>query len=90
MSGGPVFNESGMLCGLICSNLPPDNPDFDHISYVTLLWPSMSTKVFLNLKKHKLHNNFPVLFLAEHGYIPVEGWEFVKIQANNQILWEEP
>ncbi len=42
MSGGPVFNDSGKLCGIICSNLPPLEADEEHISYVALIWPSMN------------------------------------------------
>ena len=87
MSGGPVFNEYGKLCGLICSNMPPDNPEIDHISYVTLLWPSMGTKVFLKLGNHVLKEKFPVLFLAENKYIQADDWEYVKILSKNHMLW---
>lgn len=85
MSGGPVFNNSGMLCGLICTNLPPDKSDLDHISFVALLWPSMGTKVSLNLKSHNFQDPFPVLFLAENEYIHAEGWERVKVLLDNRV-----
>jgi hypothetical protein len=26
MSGGPVFNQDGHLCGIVCSGLPPELP----------------------------------------------------------------
>lgn len=41
MSGGPVFNSSGNLCGIICSSLPADSEDSEHVSYVTTLWPML-------------------------------------------------
>ena len=87
MSGGPVFNDSGKLCGLICSNMPPDNPEEEHVSWVTLLWPSMGTKVWLKLKNHDLEDTFPVLFLAEHDYIHAEGWERVSAISSNNVTW---
>jgi Trypsin-like peptidase domain len=37
MSGGPVFNSVGNLCGIICQTMPP----FDDISYVSTLWPML-------------------------------------------------
>lgn len=41
MSGGPVFNSAGNLCGIICSSLPADKEHGEHISYVTTLWPML-------------------------------------------------
>src|SRR5262249_24266306 len=34
MSGGPVFNKSGQLCGLVCSSYPPFTSDEEYASYV--------------------------------------------------------
>lgn len=39
MSGGPVFDEHGALCGLISANMPPYEEDEAHASLVSLLWP---------------------------------------------------
>lgn len=41
MSGGPVFNASGDLCGIICSSIPADEEHSEHVSYVTTLWPML-------------------------------------------------
>jgi hypothetical protein len=41
MSGGPVFNAAGSICGLITSNMPPATPDEEHSSYVSLIWPAL-------------------------------------------------
>lgn len=41
MSGGPVLDSRGRLCGIICSNMPPSSPTESHISYVALLYPLM-------------------------------------------------
>ncbi len=45
MSGGPIFTENGMLCGIVCSNLPPDAPDGEHVSYGSALWPMLATPI---------------------------------------------
>jgi S1-C subfamily serine protease len=39
MSGGPVFDEHGALCGLISANIPPYEEGEPHASLVSLLWP---------------------------------------------------
>ncbi|MGJ5134389.1 S1 family peptidase [Bradyrhizobium oligotrophicum] len=39
MSGGPVFEETGALCGIICSNFEGSHLDGEPISYVSSLWP---------------------------------------------------
>lgn len=88
MSGGPVFNESGKLCGLICSGTTLDTSESDPISYVSLLWPSMGTEVRQKLEYHDLKEKFPVLFLAEHGYIHAEGWERVSLIPPNEVTWK--
>jgi len=44
MSGGPIFNDSGKVCGLVCSSLVGSSLE-GFTSYGTVLWPSMSTYV---------------------------------------------
>jgi hypothetical protein len=39
MSGGPVFEETGALCGIVCSNIAGSHIDGEPVSYVTSLWP---------------------------------------------------
>lgn len=45
MSGGPVFNSAGDLCGIVCSSLPADDQNDEHVSYVTALWPMLGFQV---------------------------------------------
>lgn len=48
MSGGPIFNEKGSVCGVICSSgLEDDN---GYISYSSLLWSAMGTMLEVSLK----------------------------------------
>jgi hypothetical protein len=39
MSGGPVFDEAGALCGIVCSNFVGSDLDGEPVSYVSTLWP---------------------------------------------------
>lgn len=39
MSGGPVMNRWGQLCGILCSSLSAESEDGESIGYVTTLWP---------------------------------------------------
>ena len=39
MSGGPVFDEYGSLCGLVCANVDGSHQSGESISFVTTLWP---------------------------------------------------
>ena len=39
MSGGPVFNDKGELCGLMCTSFGQSGEQEGHPSGVTLLWP---------------------------------------------------
>jgi S1-C subfamily serine protease len=43
MSGGPVFNESGSLCGVIASEFDLGESRGERLSYVSSLWPIVST-----------------------------------------------
>lgn len=43
MSGGPAFDESGLLIGLLCSSLAGE-PNVGP-AYVSLLWPALSAEV---------------------------------------------
>jgi hypothetical protein len=45
MSGAPVFSRDGFLCGIVCSNMPPETDDGEHASYVSVLWPMMGIHI---------------------------------------------
>lgn len=83
MSGGPVFNEKGFLCGLVCSNLPPENTTQDHVSYVSLLWASLITEIDIPYDRCKGKTTYPILTLAQNGILHLEGWEKISIEVDN-------
>lgn len=80
MSGGPVFNDNGYLCGLICSNLPPSESDQQHVSYVTLLWPALGVNLDLPYDKIEREKSYPALLLVQENIINGIGVEnlFIK------------
>lgn len=40
MSGGPIINEAGYVCGVICSAFSGSGDDGDYLSFCSTLWPS--------------------------------------------------
>ena len=79
MSGGPVFDDDGRLCGLICSNLPPSSSNEDHVSHVTTLWPCMGTLIDLDRQGFPVGIQYPALELAQHGHIHADGWQQISL-----------
>jgi V8-like Glu-specific endopeptidase len=69
MSGGPVFNDQGLLCGVISANLPPSEEGEEHASYAALIWPSMSTPI--NLKREGIKENeyYPIFDLFKNNFV---------------------
>ena len=79
MSGGPVFNDTGELCGIICTGSTLAEGDNDHISYVANLWPSMGTEIDMDREGLPKGVYYPVLELAKHGHIDAKHWERIVI-----------
>jgi hypothetical protein len=79
MSGGPVFNEAGLLCGMICSSYPPFEPDEDHASYAVSLWPAMAIPLDLDLLTRSAVDRYPTYDLISKGLLAAKNGERVKI-----------
>jgi Trypsin-like peptidase domain len=69
MSGGPVFNKEGRLCGLICSSYPPFMPDEDHASYAVSLWPAMSIQMDVDRAGHPSGSVYPMFDLIHDNVL---------------------
>ncbi len=84
MSGGPVVdNETGHLCGLICSNMPPFADGEAHVSYVALLWPMLATLVDVPIDP-PIAGRYPLLELAKRGVIQIEHWSSVTLDGEGR------
>lgn len=81
MSGGPVFNEEGHLCGLVCACMPPDEPGGPYVSYVTSLWPMLAIEMEVARDGHP-PGRYPVLELARDGMIGAREWERVTLHRD--------
>lgn len=78
MSGGPVFNEAGQACGVICSNLPPEDEKQEHVSYATTLWPLMGIGLTVAPDGRECPS-YPLIELAQKGIIHAIGRERVRV-----------
>jgi len=79
MSGGPIFNADGELAGVICSSMPPDELDGEHTSYAATLWPAMGTVIDMDRDDSPRGRSYPVLELAERGYLRARHWERIEL-----------
>jgi Trypsin-like peptidase domain len=79
MSGGPVFNDAGRLCGIICSSFEVGDDVDQEISYVSSLWPAMATSIAIDREGHPPGSEYPVLDLARTGAIHAVDHEAVEL-----------
>lgn len=71
MSGGPVFDESGKLVGIICGSLQSSDLE-ETISYVAAIWPAL--RILIQGKKAghpKPEQLYPAVDLAIDGILSV-------------------
>lgn len=74
MSGGPVFDEYGSLCGLVCANVDGSHRTGEPISYVTTLWPLFALMInFDRGDNYPRGVQYPAIELALDGQIHVAG-----------------
>jgi hypothetical protein len=85
MSGGPVFNDSGKLCGIICSSIPPYLEEDDHISYASLIWPAMGIPINSSLRPDLSEGAFPLIQLADAGFMEVLSREKLSLPGQGDI-----
>lgn len=87
MSGGPVFNSSGDLCGLICGGLSPEEANGEWTGYVSSLWPLMGTLLDLRIKGFPEGYCYPFRKLAQLGLVNVLNLDQIKVEidSNQQV-----
>jgi hypothetical protein len=72
MSGGPVFDETGAVCGLVCSGFHGAHENGPPISYVATLWPIFGMTISANRGEcYPRDVNYPVVQLARGGQVRV-------------------
>lgn len=72
MSGGPVYDETGALCGIVCANLQGSHLDGEPVSYVSTLWPLFRLVLSADRgDKYPRGIRYPAIELARGGQIRV-------------------
>lgn len=86
MSGGPLFNEAGELCGLICAGR-----DGEPVSYGATLWPAMGTSITHQGPGMVCKGPYPVFEMAQVGLLAASGWDRVakRIEIESGPFGEE-
>lgn len=80
MSGGPIFNSKGWLCGLISTSLWSEE---EHIrSTGVLLWPSMTTILDIPRKDADPNHKYNAFDLCNEKYISASGLERIELIRN--------
>lgn len=77
MSGGPVFNPSGELCGILCSTFSATEAGGGHTSYAATLWPALATPIEMDVEGLPTGKTRTALDLAAYGALLVENWDRV-------------
>jgi len=76
MSGGPVFDDTGALCGIISGEGSPGYAEVTPFGYVTTLWPMLRTLISVDRGDHYPRGvQYPVIDLALDGLIHTVGLE---------------
>lgn len=72
MSGGPIFNENGAVCGVICSSLPATENDQYHVSYGSLIGAAMGSAIEISKEPEAQPEIVRIYELVEAGYLTVD------------------
>jgi hypothetical protein len=85
MSGGPIFNEAGELCGLVCSGGSGDEDV--PISSGVVLWPMVGIRIDHRIPSVITQPPYTILELAKVGLMDVPDWQYVETHVKQ---YEDP
>lgn len=75
MSGGPIFNETGGVCGVICDSFGEigEDDNKEYVSYGSLIWPSLITKLNIRVENDpSVKEGITVYNAIKKGFIIVD------------------
>jgi hypothetical protein len=85
MSGGPVFNDRGAICGVVCSSVDFTETEEGHVSYASTLWPSMATLIDMHWEERYPKGTFyPVLELVKAGLVSAHHADRLTLSTDGQ------
>jgi hypothetical protein len=82
MSGGPVINQNGELCGIIHSAFEPSEEGDQWASFVSSLWPLMALQLDIPIQGQESEGAYLLAELAHIGYIRTLNINKVAIKLN--------
>ena len=81
MSGGPVFDYSGRLIGILCSSFSEEGNDGR--SYISLLWPCLCSKFIHRWLPHYYSPDRPISLLEiDDELCRIEGRKAVRVEID--------
>ncbi|MEK7571245.1 MAG: serine protease [Patescibacteria group bacterium] len=72
MSGGPIFNESGGVCGVICDAFGESDENGDYISYGSLVWPSLAITLETKIENDPTVTQITAYEMIKRGFIKAD------------------
>lgn len=69
MSGGPIVNERGSVCGVICDSLPLTDEDPEYISHASLLYPALGTLIDVTPQPGSAPERLSIYDVIQKGHI---------------------
>lgn len=85
MSGGPVFDAAGRVCGIVSTSTPPMEEGGSWASFASLLWPAFATRLFMNRADRPADDvGYPALDLVRAGLLHLEGWNRVVVEDGDR------
>jgi len=82
MSGGPVFNDKGEICGLMCTSFGQSGEQEGHLSYVTLLWPMLGLTLDFPRIGYPA-GKYAAIELARANMIHARHWDRVSVTCRS-------
>jgi hypothetical protein len=82
MSGGPVFDENGLLCGIVCSGTMGDSL----LNYAALLWPTGVARVDVSAEGGTPDIR-TICEMAADGLVDVTGGDRIEGIEGGMIYW---
>ena len=83
MSGGPILDDLGHVCGIIGSGLGPPTEEGDYYSHGSTLWPVLGTMVnFPWEDRYPRGTYFPLYEFAKAGLVTMLHLDYITVDVN--------
>lgn len=72
MSGGPIFNEKGFVCGVICSGYKELTDEQGFITYCSMIWPALGTSLEIKPSQEEPLQMITAYEIAKKGHFQTD------------------